>query len=170
MSASATALRPRPARPRPALPRPLPRRVPVAGRRPRPATRRLAGVEARRRVRRVRRMLWCCGTLIVCSLIAAVAFHVVLAQSQLQIERLNRETIVEQHRYEQLRLEVARLASPERVVARARELGLVLPAEPSKIVTVPTDPGSPAAASPDSTATTLAESWPKVKPHLAARP
>jgi cell division protein FtsL len=165
MSTTATALRRRPTRPRP-----LPHRAPVADRQPRPATRRLVDVEARQRARRVRLTLWFCGTLIVCSLIAAVAFHVVLAQSQLEIERLNRESARQQHRYEQLRLEVARLASPERVVARATELGMVLPAEPSKIVGVLTDPSSPAPASPDSTATTLAESWPKVKPHLATRP
>lgn len=107
--------------------------------------------------------------MVVCSLIAAVGFHVVVAQSQLEIDRLEREIGAEQRRYEQLRLQVATLSSPERIVTRAGELGMVAATAPPIAVAVPGEPAAPPAPS-DSTATTLAESWPKVKQHLDSQP
>jgi cell division protein FtsL len=108
--------------------------------------------------------------MVVCSLIVAVGFHVVVAQSQLEIDHLEARVAEEQHRYEQLRLQVAQLASPARITTRAQEMGMVAPTEPPTAVTVPGAPAPDAPAPSDSTATTLAESWPKVKPNLDAQP
>ena len=130
----------------------------------------MVDVVAQRRARRVRLLLWCFAATVVCSLIAAVGFHVFVAQGQLQIDQLEREVGEQQHRYEQLRLGVARLASPDRIVTHARELGLVASTEPPIPVAVPGDPEAAVPAPSDSTATTLAESWPKVKQHLDAQP
>jgi len=110
-------------------------------------------------------MLWCFGVMIVCSLVAAVGFHVVLAQSQVRLDQLEQQVGEEQHRYEQLRYEVSALSSPARIVSRAAELGMVAPTGVATVVPVPTDPGA-AGTTPDSTSTTLAESWEKVKSHL----
>jgi len=108
--------------------------------------------------------------MLVCSLIAAVCFHAVVAQSQLEIDQLRREVGDQQHRYEQSRLEVAQLSSPPRIVTRAQEMGMVAAAETPTPVAVPGASAPVAPASSDSTATTLAESWPKVKQYLDAQP
>jgi cell division protein FtsL len=154
VSATATALR--------ASVRTRPVRRPARRR----ASLRVVDVQSRRRARRVRGMLWCFGVMIVSSLVAVVGFHVVLAQSQVQLDRLEQSVGEEQHRYEQLRFEVAALSSPARIVSRAAELGMVAPAGAATVVPVPTDPGA-APTTSDTTATTLAESWEKVKSSLA---
>ncbi len=159
MSTTAAALR---------APRRAPRPIPVW--QPRRAPLRVVDVAAQRRARRVRRLLWCFAATIVGSLIAAVGFHVFVAQGQLEIDHLEREVGELQHRYEQLRLEVATLASPERIVTRAGELCMVASTEPPITMEVPGDPAATAPPPSDSTATTLAESWPKVKQHLDAQP
>jgi len=158
MSAPAIALRPRA----------HPRRAPAPVRRAVRPRLRVIDAAAQRRVIRVRRMLWAFVGLVVCSLIATVVLHVVVAQSQLQLDQLEREVADEQVRYEQLRLQVAMLASPERVVTRAGELGMVPSTEAPTPVAVPG--GTAPAGADHSTATTLAESWPKVKPHLDPEP
>jgi len=137
--------------------------------RPRPAPLRVVAVQSSRRARRVRRMLWCFGVMIVCSLVAVVGFHVILAQSQVQLDQLEQQVGEEQHRYEQLRFEVSALSSPARIVSRAAELGMVAPTGVATVVPVPTDPDA-AGTTSDSTSTTLAESWEKVKSHLDTRP
>ncbi|MGH8983417.1 MAG: hypothetical protein ACRDY6_06020, partial [Acidimicrobiia bacterium] len=106
MSTSAAALRARPARPVHSPRQP-------AGTR-RTATLRVVDTEAQRRARRVRRVLAGFGVTVVCALVAAVAFHVFVAQSQLQLDRLEQEVAAEQQRYQELRLAVAAASSPER--------------------------------------------------------
>ena len=110
-------------------------------------------------------MLWTFAVMIVCSMIAVVGFHVVLAQSQVQLDQLDREVAEAQHRYEQLRFEVSMLSSPERIVSRAHELGMVAAQGAPTVVAVPSDPAASTTPS-DTTATTLAESWEKVKSSL----
>jgi cell division protein FtsL len=158
VSTSAAALR---ARPAPPVRSP---RHPARIRRT--AALRVVDTEAQRRARRVRRVLAGFGVTIVCSLVAAVGFHVVVAQSQLQLDRIEGEVAAEQARYRDLRVMVAALSSPQRITTRAQELGMLAPGEPPSVVTVPADPAAPAPTASDSTGTTLAESWPKVKPHL----
>ena len=99
------------------------------------------------------------------ALFTIVAFHALLAQSQVAIDRLDQETAVAQRRYEQARFAHASLASPERIVRRAAELGLVSPAGPPVAVGVAGDVPDDA----EGTASTL-HGWTEVKPTLADSP
>lgn len=131
------------------------------------------------RRRRVRRMVALFAIVTIGSMLTAVTFHVKLAESQFELDRLDKQTAAEQRRYEELRLEVAQLAAPDRIVKTAKErLGMVQPST----VTFLGAPLTAASSSPgtvsgdgsadanDFTASTLAESWPKVKGSLAERP
>ena len=169
MSSSATALRARPAA----------RRTPTASRVARPATLRapsstrkprlrVVDNAARAQTRRVRRVAWLLGALVVVALFAAVAFHVQLAQGQLELDRLERQTAGAREQYQQLRLQYAQQTSPAAVVARATALGMVRAAEVPTYLLVPEAP--PSAPAPDQTSTTLQEGWKKVKPHLGTQP
>ena len=60
-------------------------------------------------------------------------FHVVLAQNQLQLDRLNAQITKEQRTYEQRRLTASLLASPQRIIQEAERLGLVVPARPAAV-------------------------------------
>lgn len=169
MSSSATALRARPAA----------RRTPTTSRVARPATLRapsntrkprlrVVDNAARAQTRRVRRVAWLLGALVVVALFAAVAFHVQLAQGQLELDRLERQTAAAREQYQQLRLQYAQQTSPAAVVARATALGMVRAAEVPTYLLVPEAP--PSAPAPDQTSTTLQEGWKKVKPHLGTQP
>jgi cell division protein FtsL len=103
----------------------------------------------------------------VFTLVTAVSFHVVLAQSQLQLDRLDREISIARREYEQRRLEVSTLASPERITQEAQRLGLEQPPDPPAYLEVPGAPTPPPAAGEP--ATTLGD-WKKVKPHLGDEP
>ena len=105
------------------------------------------------------------GSVGVLAVFTIVAFHALLAQSQVAIDRLEQQTTEAERKYEQARYEHATLASPERIVARAAELGLVPPAGPPKAI--PVAGGAP--QPPDGTATTL-HGWTEVKPTFAAAP
>jgi hypothetical protein len=94
-----------------------------------------------------------------------VTFHVILAQSQLTLERIEQRTAAVERRYEDARLEHARLSAPSRIVERARELGLVSPAAPPTSITV-AGKLPPAHDAPSSTL----EEWAAVKPTLGAGP
>jgi cell division protein FtsL len=97
------------------------------------------------------------------ALVMAVVFHVVLAQNQMELDRLNVQIAKEQRVYEQRRLTTSLLASPQRVIQEAERLGLVLPPEPAQYLYVPdapmprTDDGS--------TAETITD-WSKTKSSL----
>ncbi len=55
------------------------------------------------------------------------AFHSVLVQGQLRIDQLDGRISAEQQRQSELRLQVAQLGAPQRVVIAAGELGMVIP-------------------------------------------
>jgi hypothetical protein len=98
----------------------------------------------------------------------AVTFHVMLAQSEFQLDRLSRQTAIAQRRYEHARLTVAQLGAPERIVARAKRLGME-PAGDIKTVTASSDVGGSSQPIGDSAGKPGGE-WEKVKPHLVAQP
>jgi len=99
----------------------------------------------------------------VFALVTAVVFHVVLAQNQMQLDRLNTQITKEQRTYEKRRLAASVLASPQRVIQEAERLGLVLPLEPAQYLQVP---GAPMPKTDDgSTSETIAD-WSKTKPSL----
>ena len=169
MSSSATALRARPAARRTPtksrVARPAPLRTPSSTRKPRL---RVVDTAARARTRRVRLIAWLVGALVVVALLAAVAFHVQLAQGQLELDRLDRQTAAARAQYQQLRLEYAQQSSPAAIVYRATALGMVRAGDVPTYLVVPDAP--PSAPAPDQTSTTLQDGWKKVKPHLGTQP
>lgn len=153
-----------PVGPEPASARARPR--PAPHERPEPSRHlRVVDERAARRQRQVRRGIVLFGLVSVVSVFVVVALHVMVAQGQLELDRLNRRTTVEQQQYERLRLEVAQLSAPTRVATRARQLGMV-PGGGSTFVTVP-DASGPQSQSPPSSTT---EDYQKVKSHLETRP
>jgi hypothetical protein len=169
MSSSATAFGTRPAARRTPttsrVARPAALRAPSSTRRPR-----LHVVDNAARIqnRRVRRVAWLLGALVVVALFAAVAFHVQLAQGQLELDRLERQTAAAREQYQQLRLQYAQQSSPAAVVYRATALGMVRAGDVPTYLTVPDVPSS--TPTPDQPSTTLQEGWKKVKPHLGTQP
>lgn len=117
--------------------------------------------------RRRARVAVAAGLTLAVGLLAVVASHVVLAQGQFRLQRLEARAAVEQARYERLRLRVAELESPSRVVAAAQErLGMVPP--PGVTYLSPTGAASGRATPPprrdgEQSAT---EDWARVKRQL----
>ena len=124
--------------------------------------------EARLHARRVRRIMWALVALVVVALFAAVVFHVQLAQGQLELDRLDRQTAAAREQYQQLRLQYAQQSSPAAIEQRAKAMGMVRAGDGPTYVVVPDAP--PPAVAPDQTSTTLQEGWEKVKPHLGTQP
>jgi cell division protein FtsL len=85
-------------------------------------------VSARARRKRARGLVVLTGIAIAGALFGVVAFHVVLTQNQLDLQHLRSEADTASVRQQQLRLQVAQLESPERVVDDAQKLGMVPPA------------------------------------------
>ena len=114
-------------------------RAPV-GLRPRPARPHLQLVDpnARRRVQRRRWLvrLWAVG--IVVAALSGVMVHAFMAQAQMRVDQVDQATAIEQRQYQASRLRLARLESPEALVARARDLGLI-PAVTTRMIPVPDD-------------------------------
>jgi hypothetical protein len=146
-------------RPRPGRRPHHPEATRVRGGRPIPAHRRTGPAPDRP----LRLALWTTAVLTVGTIFGAAAFHVLLVQSQFRLDRLQHEAGAQQQRYEQLRLDVARLAAPERIVAAAQRLGMVVPPDVAYLMAPTPTSSEPASAS-------VAGEWTQVKPHLAARP
>ena len=111
--------------------RPASRAVPAR----RPRHLRLVTTVPRTRRRPSALVLVAAGTVLI--LIALVVVHVLLAQTQLSLDRLNGRVGVAQRRYEQALLRHAQLAAPSHVITRAGQLGLVAPGQPPVAVAVP---------------------------------
>ena len=89
---------------------------------------RVVGPAPRRRRRRGRLVTVLVSAAVLVSLFGLVASHVMLTQGQFRLDTLRTRTASEQARYERLRLKVAELESPSRIVATAQErLGMVPP-------------------------------------------
>ena len=124
------------------------------------------------------------AVLTVGTIFGAAVFHVLLIQSEFRLDRISKEAAKEEARYEKLRLDVAQLSAPDRIVATAQQrLGMVVPPQVAYLMApAPKDPGGPDAAehlgaSPaapeehdDPAAPSLAGGWAEVKPHLGTRP
>jgi cell division protein FtsL len=136
-----------------------------APKRERARERHLVVVETSRRAVHHRRRAALVGSMAVLAVFTIVAFHALLAQSQVAIDRIEQQTTEAERQYEQARYEHATLASPERIVARAQELGLVAPAGPPTAIPVEGEAPLP----PEGTATTL-HGWTDVKPTLDDAP
>lgn len=107
--------------------------------------------------------------LTVGTIFGAAVFHVLLVQSEFRLDQLKREAAKEEVRYERLRLDVAQLSAPERIVAAARQrLGMVVPPQVAYLMAPAPQDG--AATPDDPAAPSLAGGWAEVKPHLGIRP
>jgi len=117
------------------------------------------------------------AVLTVVTIFGAAIFHVLLIQSEFRLDRLHQEAAKEQARYEKLRLDVAQLSAPERIVATAQQrLGMVVPPQVAYLM-VPAPPdsgkdntGAQGAGPDDPAAPSLVGGWEEVKPHLGAQP
>ncbi len=114
------------------------------------------------------------AVLTVGTIFGAAIFHVLLIQSEFRLDQLHQEAAKEQARYETLRLDVAQLSAPDRIVATAQQrLGMVVPPQIAYLMApAPPDPPNTAAskgagAQPDDPAApSLVGGWEEVKPHL----
>jgi cell division protein FtsL len=106
------------------------------------------------------------------TIFGAAIFHVLLIQSEFRLDQINKEATKEEARYEKLRLDVAQLSAPERIVATAQQrLGMVVPPQVAYLMAPATqDSGNPGADPDDPAAPSLAGGWAEVKPHLGTRP
>lgn len=122
------------------------------------------------RRRRARVLAGAVAVVVVASLFGVTVFHTVLVADQGDIDALHGRVAEQQARYERLRLEVAQLESPERIVQEARErLGMVPAAgvvylTPSPAVAEEILGGERPPVSGDDRA--AADGWPAVKPYL----
>ncbi|MGH9011688.1 MAG: hypothetical protein ACRDYF_17855, partial [Acidimicrobiia bacterium] len=122
--------------------------------------------------RPLRLALLATAVLTVGTIFGAAIFHVLLVQSEFRLDRLHKEAAKEEARYEKLRLDVARLSAPERIVATAQQrLGMVVPPQVAYLMApAPQDSGGQGATPDDPAAPGLAGGWAEVKPHLGTRP
>ena len=100
---------------------------------------------------------------VVFVLVSAVVFHVLLAQGQLQLDRLDAQIADERRKYEQLRLETSTLASPPRIIEEALRQGLEKPPEPPPYLHVP---GFEVPADDAGAAPRALDDWEQLKPTL----
>ena len=152
------------ARPSPRPPAPKPARTASAPRvKARPVTGARAAPRAAVRPFAIGRIGALLAVVTLLALVTAVVFHVVLAQNQMELDRLNGQIAQEQRTYEQRRLTASLLASPQRVIQEAERLGLVQPPEAAQILYVE---HAPMPRSDDgSTADTITD-WSKTKSSL----
>ena len=146
-----------------------PRRPPAPSRPARPALQvvdRDHRSPAARRAR-ARLMAWLLLGVVAAALFGLVASHVALTQGQFRLDALRKDAQVQQDRYERLRLQVAELESPGRIVAVAQErLGMVPP--PGITYLSPVGPAT--GIDDDEGSEAAAEDWSNVKRQLASRP
>jgi cell division protein FtsL len=107
------------------------------------------------------------AVLTVGTIFGAAIFHVFLIQSEFRLDQINTEATKEEARYGTLRLDVAQLSAPERIVATAQQrLGMVVPPQVAYLMA----PVPPNTEHDDPAAPSLAGGWAEVKPHLGTRP
>ena len=120
-------------------------------------------------VRRRRVLVGAAVLVVAAGLLGLVISHVALAQGQFRLEALQSQAAAEQARYERLRLQVAELEAPSRVVAAAQErLGMVPP--PGVTYLSPSGAaGHVAPATRSGKQATATQDWARVKRQLAER-
>ena len=134
--------------------------------------RKLTVAERRRRAR----MLLAGGmSLLVAVVFGLVYMHVVLAQRQFAIDRINAKVQAEQAQYQTLRLDVAQLGSPQNIIATAEgQLGMTQPASVTYLTPNQTLGSSPAPGAQRTTSSSQAPAgdadWPQIKSQLAGSP
>lgn len=152
-------------------PRPEPRRAP-GGHRSRPELR-VVGRPGSRRWGRVAVAL--AVVVVFGALLASAVFHALLAQGQQRLDRLNEHVSQAQGRYDDLRLMVDRLSAPERVVARAQQLGMIsakdirpLTPAPGAASRLPLGAGTGGNDAPSGPGADSSTGYRRVKPYLGS--
>lgn len=131
-----------------------------------------AAADADRR-RLVRLLVVVAAVVVALCVFGVVVFHVVLTQNQFRLDALQDQALEREAEYDRLRLQVAELESPDRVVADAQQrLGMITPPKITYLAPTIEEPGEAAdgasrspAGAPGATA--AGEGWSVVKPHLA---
>ncbi len=126
-------------------------------------------LEVASRQRRARLLLVLAGLLVIGSLFGVVICHAMLVTGQGRLDDLEQQVSQEQTRYQALRLEVAELESPGRIVEAAHALGMVSPAEITYLTPVAPSAAGAGAGSEVGAATAGAAPWATVKPLLGGR-
>ena len=104
------------------------------------------------------------GLVVVALLFGVVSFHAVLVSGQDRLDGLQQDVVDEEARYQALRLRVAELESPERIVEVAQgRLGMV---EPPQITYLEPVESEVVAASPAPARSGAGDTWVTVKPLL----
>lgn len=127
------------------------------------------------RRRRARLLIGGGISVLVMVVFGLVYTHVVLAQRQFAIDRLNSSVQNQQAQYQALRLQVAQLGSPQNIIATAEgQLGMVPPASVSYLTPQQSVGGSTGSGSTRSASFTQAPAgdadWPQIKSQLAGSP
>jgi cell division protein FtsL len=111
--------------------------------------------------------------IVFAALFGAVVSSTWRVQSQQHLDDLDAKVTAAQTRYEQLRLEVAQLDSPARIVDVAtHRLGMVQPGSTTYLLPPPNDDTTPTTADPASAVPdeSAQGDWTDVKPYLGAAP
>lgn len=131
---------------------------------------RLAG-----RQRRARRLVVAAVVLVAASVLALAASHAMMVSTQVHLDDLEHRVAEAQARHQALRLEVATLEAPDRVVSAARDrLGMVPPDTVTYLhPTVPAEPAPDPAPAPADTSSEGGKegsqpSWGAIKPYLGS--
>lgn len=143
---------------------------------------RLVREQARRRTN-ARRLLVSVGIAALSALcLGLVTLHVLIAENQFTLDRLQQTAAAEQSSYEKLRLQVAELEAPARIVSEAEgRLGLEQPGSVTYLPAISAqangDPPSndpPPASGPAWAGSVTAPQgdadWPSIKPYLSGTP
>ncbi len=130
--------------------------------------------------------LWAGLSVVAGLALALVVLHVLIAQAQFRLDRLQQQAGQDQAQYEKLRLSVAQLESPARIVSIAE--GVLGMQQPGSVTYLPAPQGAGSGASaglssngpsfgspltahgPTVTAPPGAADWPSVKPYLSGNP
>lgn len=169
-AASTPARRPAPAR------RPDVGAVPQASppeRRPRLRVVDDARLQAAARRRRMRVVFVVAGIGVAGMLLALAAFNAMLVSGQGRLDGLERRVAEAQSAYSTMRLRVAELEAPERIVQAAQQrLGMHLPDDVHYLTPSATlaDEAGTATTAPEVRDDPGASGWASVKPYLAGRP
>lgn len=135
-----------------------------------------ARLEVAVRCRRARRLLVVAAVLAVGALLVLAGVNALLVSNQVRLDALEQQVVDAQARHQALRLEVATLEAPERVVSAATErLGMVAPetityVQPAPALTAaPGEPNLPSGSAPGQAgaSTTPTPPWGAVKPYLS---
>ncbi len=128
----------------------------------------LAAIRRRRRLRIGGMAL---AGFVIALLFAAVGMHVMLAQNQFRLNQLDSQAAAQQAKYQQLRLQVDQLSSPQVIIGAAEgRLGMVPAGSVTFLNPSSATAGRPATASGGPAPATAPPGWSTIKPQLAANP